>query len=262
MKEYLNPVVLPFLSHSTSPLVQHYCHLLMYYVLSFLFLSCRIGEASRSDKRSSSRTYSKANSRSRSSNYGEKSKVSSMFDNEKAANDDQDSSTGHALNSVSSNHRTRNQKHNTSTKNRNDTATGKLSHANLHSHRTLVEKTSVKRDESHHHNKPSSSQVRRHNGSPVIVASSKSRQLSNAPTPTANFLRSEDDVSILSPPSEVPLPSKDVSFRSETVWFTERPEETVVSAGRALRLVCSVNARGPVGEFLMSCIFEGFLFVK
>lgn len=60
----------------------------------------------------------------------------------------------------------------------------------------------------------------------------------------------DEDVSILSPPSAVPRDGQDPSSRSPSVWFAECPEDTNVSTGRALRLSCKVNAKGPVGKWI------------
>ena len=55
------------------------------------------------------------------------------------------------------------------------------------------------------------------------------------------------DVSILSPPDTVPPDMGPSPPTSEGVWFTEGPEDLLLSKGRALRMSCKVNARAPYG---------------
>nr|XP_027209895.1 uncharacterized protein LOC113803329 isoform X2 [Penaeus vannamei] len=64
---------------------------------------------------------------------------------------------------------------------------------------------------------------------------------------TAQYLPSpSEDLSILSPPLEVPNP-KVAPPSSDTVWFVAGPEDCTVTQGRTLRLVCQVNTKRPMG---------------
>lgn len=74
---------------------------------------------------------------------------------------------------------------------------------------------------------------------------------------TAQYLPSpSEDLSILSPPLEVPNP-KVAPPSSDTVWFVAGPEDCTVTQGRTLRLVCQVNTKRPMGNFfiLIVCSF-------
>ncbi|MPC37457.1 hypothetical protein E2C01_030937 [Portunus trituberculatus] len=83
----------------------------------------------------------------------------------------------------------------------------------------------------------------------------KPRKLSLATTPSSKasdkspgkpFLSPMEDLTILSPPLNVPLPSEAKSS-SETVWFVETPQDCVVLQGRTLRLSCVLNTKRPMG---------------
>lgn len=74
---------------------------------------------------------------------------------------------------------------------------------------------------------------------------------------TAQYLPSpSEDLSILSPPLEVPNP-KVAPPSSDTVWFVAGPEDCTVTQGRTLRLVCQVNTKRPMGNIfiLIVCSF-------
>ncbi|XP_063610729.1 uncharacterized protein LOC134784558 [Penaeus indicus] len=83
----------------------------------------------------------------------------------------------------------------------------------------------------------------------------KPRKLSLAtPSPAKHSAKSpaqylpspSEDLSILSPPLEVPSP-KVALPSSDTVWFVAGPEDCAVTQGRTLRLVCQVNTKRPMG---------------
>ncbi|XP_047499270.1 uncharacterized protein LOC125045817 isoform X5 [Penaeus chinensis] len=83
----------------------------------------------------------------------------------------------------------------------------------------------------------------------------KPRKLSLAPpSPAKHSAKSpaqylpspSEDLSILSPPLEVPSP-KVALPSSDTVWFVAGPEDSTVTHGRTLRLVCQVNTKRPMG---------------
>ncbi|XP_069180550.1 uncharacterized protein [Procambarus clarkii] len=67
-----------------------------------------------------------------------------------------------------------------------------------------------------------------------------------AKSPVQLLLSSVEDLTILSPPLEIPHP-KNASSKSESVWFVETPEDSVIMQGRTLRLSCQVNAKKPMG---------------
>ncbi|XP_066984845.1 uncharacterized protein [Macrobrachium rosenbergii] len=82
----------------------------------------------------------------------------------------------------------------------------------------------------------------------------KPRKLSLANSSSKTSLRSpvhsmaspSEDLSILSPPLDVPH-LKNTSSNSDTVWFVGVPEDCTVMQGRTLRLVCQVNTKRPMG---------------
>ncbi|XP_064099185.1 uncharacterized protein LOC135210255 isoform X3 [Macrobrachium nipponense] len=82
----------------------------------------------------------------------------------------------------------------------------------------------------------------------------KPRKLSLANSSSKTSLRSpvqsmaspSEDLSILSPPLDVPHP-KNTSSNSDTVWFVGVPEDCTIMQGRTLRLVCQVNTKRPMG---------------
>ncbi|XP_076057936.1 uncharacterized protein LOC143035168 isoform X9 [Oratosquilla oratoria] len=57
---------------------------------------------------------------------------------------------------------------------------------------------------------------------------------------------SAEDLSILSPPTEVPL-EREMSSSSDTVYIVTPPEGVTVFEGRTLRLSCQARAKGPMG---------------
>lgn len=83
----------------------------------------------------------------------------------------------------------------------------------------------------------------------------KPRKLSLATTPSSKASDKSpgkplsspmEDLTILSPPLDVPLPSEAKSS-SETVWFVETPQDCIVLQGRTLRLSCVLNTKRPMG---------------
>ncbi|XP_042866418.1 uncharacterized protein LOC122249530 isoform X3 [Penaeus japonicus] len=68
----------------------------------------------------------------------------------------------------------------------------------------------------------------------------------SAKSPTQYLPSPSEDLSILSPPLEVPNP-KAAPTSSPAVWFVAGPEDCTVTQGRTLRLVCQVNTKRPMG---------------
>nr|XP_053653510.1 uncharacterized protein LOC128703004 isoform X5 [Cherax quadricarinatus] len=79
-----------------------------------------------------------------------------------------------------------------------------------------------------------------------LSLATKSSTNTSANSSVQLLLSPAEDLTILSPPLEVPDPSN-TSSKSETVWFVETPEDCVVMQGRTLRLACQVNTKKPMG---------------
>lgn len=106
----------------------------------------------------------------------------------------------------------------------------------LSTHINEIEFHSIKTQQSHRNDVKNNVNSHRRNSSGQEMQSNEQIQIITS-----------DNISILSPPNAVPL-GDDAHSSSSSVWFSEAVEDVRVATGRALRLSCKVNARGPVGE--------------